>query len=517
MDTMIEIFPEACRLPDRNFGQLPLHIAANFRADTVVLKSLLKAFPEAVKLTDAGQRLPLHYACHDGDPGNISVLLEADRSGLTAKDFYDKTPVDMCRASQSPHRDAVLKHILGILDGSAPTAPASERSPIPSQRDVESTTVVQEKGESSLESRKSHAAPDPQEKKKNREASSQPRLKSREESIDLTDLMAGNDESEVPPAESTPTASDTKRKKKPRRKSFGNSLKNLTHRSRKSADGNMDHSTNSASMFSFLGKKSESDITDHSNSSMNSRLGESFSSFNSRLGESFSNMTKRPMLDAKPPRKNDEMDSALIPWIASGAEIVAPTRGTALSIRRPRAQSVEDLNHQSMSAVPRSYKRGSSMDSEKGHKSLSALSYSQPDAIDTNLVKDGYSGYIEHTKADEDNSIKKGHLKRRRAALVEELKRAHENIKLKREKADKCQSNMDQMGIKVQELIEAIEKERTSMDFAKSAIRSNEEIAAQHEENIRKCDEEMAALGLTVDESLDDEDSLNLSEVFSSR
>lgn len=75
------------------------------------MKCLLQAFPSAAKLTDVDDRLPLHYACHDGHPNNVSVLIAANKSALTARDSSGMTPIDLCQESESPQRDEVLNLI----------------------------------------------------------------------------------------------------------------------------------------------------------------------------------------------------------------------------------------------------------------------------------------------------------------------------------------------------------------------------------------------------------------------
>ena len=115
VDAMVSVFPDACWLPDDVLGKLPLHIACQNRASGEVQRCLLIAFPDAVKLTDTVERrLPLHYACIDGYLNEVSLLIAAEKRALKAKDIHGKTPVDLCQASFSPHRDAILKRMYEI-------------------------------------------------------------------------------------------------------------------------------------------------------------------------------------------------------------------------------------------------------------------------------------------------------------------------------------------------------------------------------------------------------------------
>lgn len=115
VDAMVSVFPDACWLPDDVLGKLPLHIACQNRASGEVQRCLLIAFPDAAKLTDTVERrLPLHYACIDGYLNEVSLLIAAEKRALKAKDIHGKTPVDLCQASFSPHRDAILKRMYEI-------------------------------------------------------------------------------------------------------------------------------------------------------------------------------------------------------------------------------------------------------------------------------------------------------------------------------------------------------------------------------------------------------------------
>jgi hypothetical protein len=67
----------------------------------------------------------------------------------------------------------------------------------------------------------------------------------------------------------------------------------------------------------------------------------------------------------------DTLDSALVPWIAAGAELHVPRRGTALEIRRSQTGTGQ---YSSSNPFQRQQKPGSE----------------HLDAIDTNLVRDGY-------------------------------------------------------------------------------------------------------------------------------
>jgi len=191
---MVAVFPDACRLRDDVFGQLPLHIACKFGASEDVLKFIVASFPDALRLTDtAHKRLPLHYSCYDGFPNAVSMLIEADRHALAARDANGKTPEDLCRESLSPLRGAILKRIHPDYD-----APSNTKAELKSSRQRHSTgtDVPQEYKESNASIQK---------------------LKNKRDSFDLSLVVS--------PKTSSGDSSGPKRirKKKPRRKSFDDS------------------------------------------------------------------------------------------------------------------------------------------------------------------------------------------------------------------------------------------------------------------------------------------------------
>jgi len=96
------------------------------------------------------------------------------------------------------------------------------------------------------------------------------------------------------------------------------------------------------------------------------------------------------------------------------------------------------------------------------------------------------------------NPAKTHHLQLQKAALVEEYKHAHENIMTERAKAETSKTKMEALRIQAQEILDAIEQERISMDSALSAVRSNEEIIAQHERSIQLVDEQLDFLPVSL-------------------
>jgi len=56
-------YPAAVRMVHWSMNRMPLHLACQEQASLAVLKLLVQAWPEAVKLPNENRFLPLHYAC----------------------------------------------------------------------------------------------------------------------------------------------------------------------------------------------------------------------------------------------------------------------------------------------------------------------------------------------------------------------------------------------------------------------------------------------------------------------
>ena len=83
--------PAAAAVKGGTHGGLPLHIAirsANLSGDESIVKALIKAYPEAVKVADEDGSLPLHYACGFHVDKTclpvVKLLLQAHPEGASA-------------------------------------------------------------------------------------------------------------------------------------------------------------------------------------------------------------------------------------------------------------------------------------------------------------------------------------------------------------------------------------------------------------------------------------------------
>jgi len=70
-------WPDAVQIPDKKYGNMPLHRALMHRALSAVLILLVKTFPEAVRLPDKKGNLPFHSALYNKAPLDVLNLIVA--------------------------------------------------------------------------------------------------------------------------------------------------------------------------------------------------------------------------------------------------------------------------------------------------------------------------------------------------------------------------------------------------------------------------------------------------------
>ena len=93
------------------YGRMPLHFACACGASGEVVKRLVAAFPQAVKLRDGGDlMLPLHLACKWGASKEVvEALLGAHPDGRKIRDIFGKVPMDYAKQLGSKeNRDAIV-------------------------------------------------------------------------------------------------------------------------------------------------------------------------------------------------------------------------------------------------------------------------------------------------------------------------------------------------------------------------------------------------------------------------
>ena len=83
---MIRLYPYITVEKDKN-GNIPLHLALMYGAETSIIKSMLKVSPEAASITDSNGRLPLFLACQYRSTSDaIYTILHAYPTALYMKD-----------------------------------------------------------------------------------------------------------------------------------------------------------------------------------------------------------------------------------------------------------------------------------------------------------------------------------------------------------------------------------------------------------------------------------------------
>eukprot|EP00586_Coscinodiscus_wailesii_P004478 CAMPEP_0172492948 /NCGR_PEP_ID=MMETSP1066-20121228/24245_1 /TAXON_ID=671091 /ORGANISM="Coscinodiscus wailesii, Strain CCMP2513" /LENGTH=391 /DNA_ID=CAMNT_0013262849 /DNA_START=97 /DNA_END=1272 /DNA_ORIENTATION=+ len=91
--SLIRAFPRATRITDAK-GNLPLHLACRDRASASAVRALLGRYTDGAKVTDGEGRLPLHMACRQwAEVETISNLLVAYYHGAQCPDSYGLLPL----------------------------------------------------------------------------------------------------------------------------------------------------------------------------------------------------------------------------------------------------------------------------------------------------------------------------------------------------------------------------------------------------------------------------------------
>jgi hypothetical protein len=90
---LIDAYPEGLRMKDSG-GDLPLHLACRERASKAVISSVLSAYVDAATIPDDEGRLPLHLACRQGAQVEaVSNLINAYHRASRTPDSYSLLPI----------------------------------------------------------------------------------------------------------------------------------------------------------------------------------------------------------------------------------------------------------------------------------------------------------------------------------------------------------------------------------------------------------------------------------------
>ena len=91
---IVEAYPEALRMKESAFKRLPIHVACQFAERPEVIKYLVQEDRSTALEPDILGRLPIHYACSNGsDPTVIKTMLEANPASALYKDYNGWLPI----------------------------------------------------------------------------------------------------------------------------------------------------------------------------------------------------------------------------------------------------------------------------------------------------------------------------------------------------------------------------------------------------------------------------------------
>jgi len=151
-------FSFAAQLTDEN-GQLPIHLACQYRAPLIYINELMEIFAEGVTRLDNESRSPLSLAVQFQSHLNvISYLLEAYPGAVDIKDQFGYTPIQMATFqkyfSAEELIDEVLKKPRSVVT-SVPRPPITSKKLLPENKyHVEQIPFFQNKHEVSFKKAK---------------------------------------------------------------------------------------------------------------------------------------------------------------------------------------------------------------------------------------------------------------------------------------------------------------------------------------------------------------------------
>ncbi len=104
---------------------LPLHIACSLHAPLHVVKAIVEAYPEALRMKDTTfKRLPIHVACQFSErPEVIEYLIKEDRATTLEPDVSGRLPIHYALSNASD-----LKVIQTLLDANPASASYADYS-----------------------------------------------------------------------------------------------------------------------------------------------------------------------------------------------------------------------------------------------------------------------------------------------------------------------------------------------------------------------------------------------------
>ncbi len=109
LDALVSACPGAMTWRMFPYGELPLHIAATWKASPSVIGFLIAANPLATKQADRWGNLPLHCACFSGAPEEIiESLLCVHPKAVNVKNIQGSRPRDIVRRLSHQNKKTIL-------------------------------------------------------------------------------------------------------------------------------------------------------------------------------------------------------------------------------------------------------------------------------------------------------------------------------------------------------------------------------------------------------------------------
>jgi len=89
---------------------LPLHAACFSGAPGELVKEILRAYPEAVRMTAYGDKLPIHIACETGASRDVVLcLVDAYPDSLCMTECHGNTPLELCKYGSNKNSAQLVK------------------------------------------------------------------------------------------------------------------------------------------------------------------------------------------------------------------------------------------------------------------------------------------------------------------------------------------------------------------------------------------------------------------------
>ena len=112
MDALVSACPASITWRTLPGGQLPLHLAATWKASSSVIGFLIAANPRAARQIDGLGNLPLHSACFSGAPEEvIESLLCTFPKAIHIRNNLGSSPADVARRLSHRNKKPVLNLI----------------------------------------------------------------------------------------------------------------------------------------------------------------------------------------------------------------------------------------------------------------------------------------------------------------------------------------------------------------------------------------------------------------------